>query len=36
MSAADSVVGCADKGSGHMPHERGAAVAAANLKMAAG
>jgi len=32
---AEGVVGCADDGSGHVPHERGAAVAAANLKMAA-
>ncbi len=32
---AEGVVGCADNGSGHVPHERGAAVAAANLKMAA-
>jgi len=33
--AAEGVVGCADNGSGHVPHEHGAAVAAANLKMAA-
>jgi len=29
------VVGCADDGSGHVPHERGAVVAAADLTMAA-
>ncbi len=33
--AAESSAGCADTGSGQMPPERGAAVAAANLKMAA-
>jgi len=32
---AEGVVGCADDGSGHVPHERGAAVAAADLTMAA-
>jgi len=30
---AEGVVGCADNGSGHVPHERGATVD--NLKMAA-
>ncbi len=34
-SAAESSAGCADKSSGHVPPERGAAAAAANLKMAA-
>ena len=29
------MVGCADDGSGHVPHERGAAVAAADLTMVA-
>ncbi len=33
--AAEGVVGCADNGSGHVPHDCGAAVTAANLKMAA-
>jgi len=32
---AEGVVGCADVGRGHVPHERGGAVAAADLTMAA-